>query len=59
MEGQIVWPYVLGFLLCVSVSAWCVMGKFSFVQLRREYWEDAAREGDEKAARMILEDARA
>ncbi|WP_288223952.1 hemolysin family protein [uncultured Megasphaera sp.] len=53
MEGQIVWPYVLGFLLCVSVSAWCVMGKFSFVQLRREYWEDAAREGDEKAARMM------
>lgn len=45
--------YVALLFLCIVVNAFCVAGKFSFAQLRREYIEDLIREGDESAREML------
>lgn len=46
MEVQSIVQCLLVFLICLTVSAICVTGKFAFAQLRREYLEELVRDGD-------------
>ncbi len=39
--------------LCILFSAVCVIGKFAFAQLRREYIEELIADGDTKAASLL------
>lgn len=45
--------YILLLLFCLLCNAIFVIGKFAFVQLRREYIEEIVRDGNEKA-RFLL-----
>lgn len=41
------------FCICIAVSAVCVIGKFAFAQLRREYIEELVADGDTNAKRLL------
>lgn len=41
------------YIICILLSAICVIGKFAFAQLRREYIEELIRDGDEKAKSLL------
>ena len=53
MQWQDLAEYLLPLIPCIIVSNLCVMGKFSFVQLRREAVEEMARNGDRKAPFLL------
>lgn len=44
----------LVFCLCIGFSFICVVGKFAFAQLRREYIEELIEDGDVKAKRLLV-----
>lgn len=44
---------IIIYFVCIAFSAVCVIGKFAFAQLRREYIEELVRAGDEKAAFLL------